>query len=102
MKLNDAHYIDTTPGSGPFAPPKAVTDYTEWFMARYRNSQGKDGNRRFYFGMAQKVNQIVFAARQGGTDIFSQGPYAGAAAAVFEDMVGDGFEVRVLAHDDQH
>ena len=97
MFTSETIYIDTRPGSvGAFAPAEKVEDYAGWLSARIDEAHVKDGQQVMYYGVAQKVNQIVMAARH-GVAVRAFGCYAGEAALMIEGLVGAPFEVEVLA-----
>lgn len=97
MFTSETIYIDTRPGSlGAFAPAEKVEDYTSWLSMRIDAAHVKEGQQVQYYGVAQKVNQIVMAARCGAA-VRAFGCYAGEVAKVIEGLVGAPFEVEVLA-----
>jgi len=94
MNHDNCIYIDTTPGGrGLFSPSKEVKDYSSWLLDKYKACQRKDGKNIVCYGVAQKMNFAINAGRN-GSPVRCFGRYAGAAAAVLEQI--GGIEVEVL------
>lgn len=86
--LERVYYIDTRPGApGPFVAPEEVLDYAAWLRDRYRAARMNEGGKEMFFGVAQRINQLIIWAKQGAM-IHVIGPHATAAAQVIEELSG--------------
>jgi hypothetical protein len=94
MNHDNCIYIDTTPGGrGLFSPSSTVNDYSAWLLDNYKECQLKENGKVAFYGVAQKMNSAINAARN-GHPVRCLGQYASAAAAVLERI--GGIEVEVL------
>lgn len=94
--MDDLTLIDTRPGRR-FGVPDGMADYAAWLDQRYRESQALDSGKVIYFGVAQHINAMIYAAQTRGQRLAAYGPHAGAAAAVIERLSGHTVDVDVLA-----
>ena len=85
--MDDCFYIDTRPGQcSLFSPPAEVEDYKHWLMTRYRQSRVLYNEIVNYYGVAQKINQIIYSLVHQQGKVFAFGTYAGAVASTIEAM----------------
>ena len=91
-ELKDAYYIDTREGAvGVFACPVSVSDYSTWLERMYKESSGV-----VPYGVAQKINMMLLAAKKGEADILALGPYGGTVAKFIENISQNTIEVEVV------
>lgn len=84
--LERIFYIDTRPGSPSlFAPGRDVTDYAQWLREQYRAQRVNAGGKDMYYGVAQRINQLIVSGKDGAV-IHVIGPHARAAAQVIEEL----------------
>lgn len=80
------YYIDTRPGSPSlFAPAPDVEDYAQWLRGRYQAQRVNAGGKDMYYGVAQRINQLIVWGKDGAV-IHVIGPHARAAAQVVEEL----------------
>jgi len=85
--IRDAYFVSTGPGER-FGPPSSVEtyeQYREWLRERYQCAQGRDGNQVFCYGIAQRINEMAYAAKH-GAQVTVGGPFAAAAADELRDI----------------
>lgn len=99
----DAYYIDTRDGANTvFTPPPKIDDYGKWIRTQYAASQGVDGNRVVYFGLAQKVNALITQAdqaqRSGATALIVRaiGPHAVSLQAYLAEVSSGLIQTQLL------
>lgn len=93
--MNRVSYIDTRPGAGIFSMPAGQADYAAWLQTAYKQASRKQGDKRTYYGVAQKINACIYQARR-KTTLIAFGPYAGSAAKAIEEIAEHGIIVEVV------
>lgn len=94
--LEHVYYIDTRHGApGLFVPGADVEDYAEWLRNRYRTMRANEDGKEVYFGVAQRINQLIAWAKNGAV-IHVIGPHATAAAQVIEEISNGLVQAEVL------
>jgi hypothetical protein len=87
--IPDAIYINTAPGRAcMFSPPDSLTDYRTWLIARHNITQGSGKETGYCYGIAQKINSIMYKQSQSKTplEIYTHGPHATAAAEALTEI----------------
>ena len=90
-------FIDTTPGiNNPYAAPSHIEDYKLWLEDKYHASCRSEDGKTVCFGMAQKINQVIYQARRNNKVIAVKGPHAADAAKAIKNIAGIDIEPIVL------
>jgi hypothetical protein len=86
--------IDTRPGRSCFSLSDSVTDYRSWLEEQY-SSHCLQNNRKVYFGIAQQINSILYAAMR-GSHVIAIGHNANHVSDFFRDLSGGAVLVEVI------
>jgi len=91
--------LDTDPvkGRGMFvAPESRPREYDAWLLERFNACRHTDSDgHEVCYGIAQRINQILFDAHHGRAEVIAFGPYGADAAVVIEYLSGWTLEVEV-------
>ena len=91
--MKDAIYIDTRADApGMFANPCKIEEYDKYLQQSYDLSR----NGYIIWGMAKKIDLIIYEAIYKDVELFALGPWAGQAARVVEFISKGTVEVKVL------
>ena len=80
------HYIDTSSPDSRFCMPKIGVPYEEWLHKKYNTSSTIMDGRPAFYGVAQKINHLIFEAREYEHQLMAFGKHAKEAAAVINEI----------------
>lgn len=84
--MSKKHYIDTGSVDSNFCMPKVATDYEGWLLNKYKTSQIKQDGRPCFYGIAQRINHLIFEAKEHEHKLIAFGENAKGAANVIESL----------------
>ncbi len=74
---------------GMFMAPVIVTthsEYVDWLENKYKTSYVQYGEKKVYFGVGQRINQVIYKAMHCDAQITVTGVFAKAAADTIKNI----------------
>jgi len=80
------HYIDTSSPDSNFSMPDIGVDYKDWLLNKYEKSVMEQDGRPAFYGIGQKINHLIFEAKEHEHQLIAFGKNAKDVAAVIDEL----------------
>lgn len=84
--MANKHYIDTGSIDSQFYMPDIGAPYEEWLLKKYKTSSTVMDGRPAFYGIAQRINHLIFEAKEHDHKLVAFGKNAKGAAAVINEI----------------
>jgi len=93
--MSNKHYIDTASSDSQFCMPNIGVPYDVWLLKKYKTASTVIDGRPSFHGIAQKINSLIFEAREHKCSLVAFGQHAKEAAKVIRALAHDSIDVEV-------